>query len=208
MSVSLSLTSLGACATQSVGGIDPNELVRTFTFEMGVDLVGTPDQAWEHFTGDLKPWWDHTFSAEPESLILDARVGGSFYEAFDRRGNGAEHAKVIYAERGKMLRLDGPLGLSGLAVHLVYEIRFSKREGEGSRIDIRVQGMGAVDKELVETLEAVWHHFLVERFEPYLRAQIEGKTAADAAALQERLDNDSSALDLPLPDDLPASEGG
>ena len=119
MSLSVCLASLSACAAPRVGGVDPNEIVRTFTFETGVDLVGTPDEAWEHFTGDLRPWWDHTFSDEPESLILDARVGGSFYEAFDRRGNGAEHANVIYAERGKMLRLDGPLGLSGLAVHMV-----------------------------------------------------------------------------------------
>lgn len=182
---------LVACTSPTGTTIAPDEQVRTFTFEMGVDLPGTPEQAWDHFTGDVKPWWDHTFSEEPAALILDARVGGSFYEAFDRAGNGAEHAKVIFAEKPKKIRMDGPLGLSGLAVHMVYELRFSAREGGGSRIDLRVQGMGSVDDELVETVEAVWKHFLVERFEPYLRAQLEGKAAAEKAAIDERMANET-----------------
>jgi hypothetical protein len=167
------LLPLSGCKGDGSAIFPPDQQVRTFTFEMGVDLVGTPDQAWEHFTGDISPWWDHTFSANPEHLILDARVGGSFYETFDKQGNGAEHAKIIYAERPKMIRMEGPLGLSGLAVHIVYELRFSEREGGGSRIDLRVQGMGSVDDELVKTVEAVWQHFLVEQFEPYLRAQLQ-----------------------------------
>lgn len=178
------MCSSSGCKADGSAIFAPDEQVRTFTFEMGVDLVGTPEQAWAHFTGDISPWWDHTFSPEPEHLILDARVGGSFYEAFDKVGNGAEHAKVIYAERPKMIRMDGPLGLSGLAVHVIYELRFSERQGGGSRIDLRVQGMGSVDDKLVETVEAVWTHFLVEQFEPYLRAQVEnaGRSSASGAA--------------------------
>ncbi len=176
LALALAIPSL-ACQSDGSAVFPADEQVRTFTFEVGVDLAGTPEQAWSHFTGDISPWWDHTFSDQPEHLVLDARVGGSFYETFDKEGNGAEHARVIYAERPKMIRMDGPLGLSGLAVHMVYELRFSEREGGGSRIDLRVQGVGSVDDELVETVKAVWTHFLVERFEPYHRQQVEGVAA-------------------------------
>ena len=136
--LALALASTALACKPGTAIYEPNEQVRTFTFEIGVDLAGTPEQAWEDFTGDISPWWDHTFSETPEHLVLDARVGGSFYETFDKEGNGSEHARIIYAERPKMIRMDGPLGLSGLAVHMVHELRFSEREGGGSRVDLRV----------------------------------------------------------------------
>ncbi len=53
---------------------------------------------------DTNDWWDHSFAENPEKLFIEARPGGGFYEIFDTQGNGARHATVIYAERGKMLR--------------------------------------------------------------------------------------------------------
>lgn len=160
--------SLG-CAKTSAGQADPAP-VRTVTFELEARCPLAADACWEHFTADVGAWWDHTFSEQPHALVLDARVGGSFYESFDATGNGAEHARVIYAQRPQMLRLDGPLGLSGLAVQLVHELRF-EAQGEQTRVALRVQMTGAVDDDTVDAVRGVWAHFLLERYQPYVEAR-------------------------------------
>ena len=90
-----------------------------FKIEQELILPATPNEVFDAVTGDITPWWDHSFSAHPKKLYIEARPGGGFYEIFDDAGNGVQHAVVIYADRGKMLRFTGPLGLSGRAVDCV-----------------------------------------------------------------------------------------
>ncbi len=163
-------------ACRSKGATNPEDLVvRTVTLDAAAMCPATPAECWGWFTQDIHLWWDHTFSESPHALVLDARVGGSFYESFDGKGNGAEHARVIYAQAPEMLRLDGPLGLSGLSVHLVHELRFEAVAGGGTRVQVRTQMTGAVDDEVVGAVRGVWQHFLVERFAPYAEAQAAGE---------------------------------
>jgi len=84
-----------------------------FTIEQEIVLPGSPAEVYDAVTGDITPWWDHYFSATPKRLYVEPRPGGGFYEIFNDAGDGALHATVIYAERGKRLRYTGPLILSG-----------------------------------------------------------------------------------------------
>ena len=34
-------------------------------------VAGTPIQVYDMITGDLKPWWDHTFSDHPKALYVE-----------------------------------------------------------------------------------------------------------------------------------------
>src|SRR5262245_55635462 len=83
-----------------------------FVVEHELVLPGTPEAIYDALTGDVSGWWDHSFSGAPKRLYIEAKPGGGFYEIFDKSGDGAKHAEVITAERGKLLRFVGPLGLS------------------------------------------------------------------------------------------------
>ena len=74
-----------------------------FAFEQELMVPGTPEIVYDAMTGDVSSWWDHTFSGSPERLIFEAKPGGGFIEDFGA-GQGALHATVIYADRGRVLR--------------------------------------------------------------------------------------------------------
>lgn len=142
-----------------------------FIVEQEVVVRGTPEAVFDLFTGDVKPWWDHHFSEDPVELRIEPYPGGRFLERFDHQGNGTEHARVITADRGKLLRFDGPLGFSGHALRMVHTFTFEDA-GEGrTRIEVSVHGTGEMEEAWPEAVDRVWHHFLVEAFKPYADAQ-------------------------------------
>jgi hypothetical protein len=95
-----------------------------FSIEHNLTLPGTPDEIYRAFTENIDKWWDHTFSENPSRFFIEPRPGGGFYEIFDESGDGVLHATVIYAQKGKILRFEGPLGLSGRAIKLVSTLSF------------------------------------------------------------------------------------
>ena len=154
-------TSLGLAAQRGieVGG---------FVVEQEVTVKGTPNVVYDTFTGDIKPWWDHTMSENPLELRIDAFPGGKFYEIFDHSGNGSIHATVIYADRGKMLRFDGPLGFSGKGLRMVHTFTFERAGDDRTRIKVEVHATGELEEGWPDAVDQVWHHFLVEAFKPYM----------------------------------------
>jgi len=146
-----------------------------FSFELDAHVPGTPEDVFDLFTGDVSPWWDHHFSETPVRFEIEPRPGGSFIEVFDAEGNGVEHARVTVAERGKELVFRGPLGFGRLGVHLdfVHRLTFTPR-GEGTDLHLSVHGAGEMEKDWPTTVEGVWKHFLLERFQPYATRELGG----------------------------------
>jgi len=143
-----------------------------FKITQELTLPGSPVIIYDAITGDISGWWDHTFSENPLHFFMEAKPGGRFFEQFDGEGNGVLHATVIAADRGKLLRFDGPLGLAGRAVKMVHTYQFSPVGEDSTRIQLTVSLSGEIEENLAKTVDRVWHHFLVERFKPYI---IEGK---------------------------------
>lgn len=141
---------------------------RVFSFEQSISLPGSPEKVYDAVTGDISPWWDHSFSEKPYRLYIEPKPGGGFYEIFDEAGNGVKHATVIYADRGKLLRFEGPLGLSGMAVTLVCTYKFTATGSDSTLLSLSVHGAGEVPEGIPAIVEGVWHHFLFERLGPYL----------------------------------------
>lgn len=134
-------------------------------------VPGTPEEVYDAFTGDITPWWDHSFSKHPKRIFLDPHPGGAFYELFDDQGNGALHATVIYADRGKRLRFTGPLGYSGFPISMVHTVNFvGVEDGKSTRVTVLVRAAGENKDGWAEGVDGVWHHFLVERFTAYMKA--------------------------------------
>ncbi len=140
-----------------------------YSFSFDVAMPGTPEEVYNAATGDISGWWDHTFSDSPESLYIDALPGGSFREIFDKQGNGANHASVIFAKRGRLLRLHGPLGFSGKAMDGVFTYRFTA-DGENTILGFEGNLAGQITAGEASAVEEVWHHFLEDRLKPYLES--------------------------------------
>jgi uncharacterized protein YndB with AHSA1/START domain len=139
-----------------------------FSFIKEIKLPGSPEEIFEAATGDISGWWDHSFSENPVGFYIEPIPGGGFWEFFDEEGNGVLHATVIAADRGKLLRFDGPLGLAGTAIQLVITYTFEASGGDSTFMKIYVHGAGEVDDSTPVIVEKVWEHFIFERFKPYV----------------------------------------
>jgi hypothetical protein len=83
------------------------------------DVDATPDAIWKRLISP-KDYWskDHSWSGSVAGFTLDPRPGGCFCEAIQDEGSGAkpktlgnvEHMRVIFAQPGKVLRMQGALG--------------------------------------------------------------------------------------------------
>jgi hypothetical protein len=155
---------------QSCSPATDKDQAGTFQFEMNFSYPGDPVFVFDHLTGDISQWWDHSFSAKPYKLFIEPKPGGGFYEIFDESGDGALHATVIYAKRGEMLRMEGPLGLSGQALTLVCTYTLKASDSDGTLLTLNVNGSGEFTPETPELVRQVWEHFLWERFKPYIDA--------------------------------------
>ena len=143
--------------------------MNAFSFELPLRLPGTPEQIFDAATGDITGWWDHSFSKPPKKLYIEPKPGGAFMEIFDDKGNGARHATVILCDRPKMIRFEGPLGLSGSAVQMVHTYAF-EAVGDSTKMTLTVSGAGAIEENIPGIVENVWKHFLIERFKPYVES--------------------------------------
>ena len=172
----ISLSSL-ICLIVLSGCGHPNQSSssKTFQFEMNFTFPGDPEFVFDHLTGDICDWWDHSFSPNPYKLYIEAKPGGGFYEIFDDSGDGAKHASVIYAKRGEMLRMEGPLGLSGQALILVCTYTLKASGIEGTSLTLNVNGAGGYSDDTPDIVKQVWEHFLWEQFNPYIQAAYENR---------------------------------
>ena len=141
-----------------------------FSFNKEVTLPGTPEIIFDAVTGDISDWWDHHMSEHPKELYIEPVPGGGFWEIFDDEGNGVLHARVIYADRGKILRFDGPLGLSGQAIQVVTTYQFEPSGTDSTLFKVSVHAAGEVDEGIPAIVERVWEHFIFEQFVPYIKS--------------------------------------
>jgi hypothetical protein len=137
----------------------------TFAFQDSVRVPGSTEAAFDAFV-DVNAWWDHRFSENPAKFFIEPRAGGGFWELFDEQGNGVRHATVIYVQRPHTLRLEGPLGLSGNAVQMVFTLQFSP-VADSTAVHLDVHAAGEVRPEWPAGVKQVWRHFM-ERYQAHV----------------------------------------
>jgi uncharacterized protein YndB with AHSA1/START domain len=92
-------------------------------------IVAAPAAAWQALLHPER-WWpaDHTWSGVPGNLSLASEAGGCFCERWG--DNSAEHARVVMARPGELLRLRGSLGpLQEMALTGVLTVTLAGKEG-------------------------------------------------------------------------------
>lgn len=89
-----------------------------FVSEHTLVLEAAPARAYQVLTDEVAAWWDaaHSYSGEAANFSLDARAGGCFCEVLPD-GGSVEHMRVVFAQPGRLLRMQGGLGpLQGMGV--------------------------------------------------------------------------------------------
>ena len=142
-----------------------------FEVSLEVQVAGTPAQAFDAFTGDISGWWDRTYTENPKAIYLEPIPGGRFLEVFDDDGNGALHATVIFAQRGKRIRFNGPMGYSGFPITAIHTVDFVENDAN-TRVLFMVRTTGQFKEDWPEAVESIWKHFLIARFKPYMEQVI------------------------------------
>lgn len=118
-----------------------------FTIEATVMVDDTPVSTYRDLIR-VNLWWDpaHTWSGSAGNLKLDARAGGCFCEKL-ADGGSVQHGRVIFAQPGKMLRLQAALGpLQGMAVAGVLTFTLAP-DGPGTRVTLTYRVAGALTME-------------------------------------------------------------
>ena len=154
-------------AVTTVAQAAPAPAVTAHRSEVSITVRGTPAEVYDAMTDEVSGWWDHGFVEKPRSRFIEAKPGGGFYEWFDAGSkNGVLHATVIYANRGKLLRMSGPLGFSGENVNLVVSWTY-EAVGDSTRVTVTSNVSGALEESAPGQVESVWKHFIVDRFKPW-----------------------------------------
>lgn len=115
-----------------------------FRIEATVMVDGTPATTYRNLTR-VGLWWDpaHTWSGAAKNLKLEPKAGGCFCEKL-ADGGSVQHGRVIFAQPGKMLRLQAALGpLQGMAVSGVLTFSLAP-DGPGTRVTMTYLVAGAL----------------------------------------------------------------
>jgi hypothetical protein len=82
-------------------------------------VASTPEEIWKRLLAP-KDWWNkaHSWSGSSAGFYIDAQANGCFCELFQEKGadgkvktvGSVEHMRVIFAQPGKVLRMQGALG--------------------------------------------------------------------------------------------------
>ena len=105
-----------------------------FTSAHSARVAASPEDVWKMLRMPQK-WWakDHSWSGDADNFWMDAQAGGCFCEKLpggEGQHGSVQHARIILARPGEMLRLSGALGpLQGEAVIGKLTIQIKPNDG-------------------------------------------------------------------------------
>ena len=179
------------------------------------EVAAEPDVVWKRLIAP-KSYWSkaHSWSGSSDGFYIDAQAGGCFCELFQEQGadgktkttGSVEHMRVIFAQPGKVLRMQGALGpLQSEAVLGTLTVAMEPlKDGKGTKLSFSYVVGGhmrykvadiapAVDKVLGEQFKS-----LIQPFAP----KVTEATKADGFSLDvERIDDPKAEADGPKDDD-------
>ncbi len=100
-------------------------------------------------------WWssEHTWSGNARNLSIEPKAGGCWCERWP--DGEVEHARVIYIERNKRLRLSGGFGpLQAMPVTAIMDFAITPGK-DGSQIDVSYKVAGPASAALDQLAPAV-----------------------------------------------------
>ncbi len=160
------------------------------------EVTAEPDVVWKRLIAP-KDYWSkaHSWSGSSEGFYIDAQANGCFCELFQEKGadgktkttGSVEHMRVIFAQPGKVLRMQGALGpLQSEAVLGTLTVAIEPlKEGGGSKLSFSYVVGGYMRYKTSEIAPAV-DTVLGEQFKSLIApfaAKVGAETKADGFSL-------------------------
>ena len=164
------------------------------------EVSATPDVIWKRLIAP-KDYWSkgHSWSGSSAGFYIDAQAGGCFCELFQEKGadgktrttGSVEHMRVIFAQPGKVLRMQGALGpLQSEAVLGTLTVAMEPlKDGKGTKLSFSYVVGGHMRYKVAEIAPAV-DNVLGEQFKALIEP-FAPKTPAEANVDGFLLDVDS-----------------
>ncbi|HLV00686.1 MAG TPA: SRPBCC domain-containing protein [Acidobacteriota bacterium] len=131
----------------SLGGTSLGEVLyardQGFGVKYSVEISRSPAAVYEALVNAVASWWDssHTFSGDSRNLSIEGVAGGCFCER-TKEGLSVQHAQVLFARPGHMLRMKGALGpLQELSVDGILTIQLIAGESK-TRLELTYRVAG------------------------------------------------------------------
>ncbi len=197
-----------SCATPAVAEVK-SQSDAGFIVGHTTEVLAKPDEVWKRLTLP-KEWWNpqHSWFGNAAGFYIDAQAGGCFCETKQEKGpNGessirgsVEHMRVIFAEPGKVLRMQGALGpLQSEAVMGTLTVAMEPlKDGAGTRLSFNYTVGGYMRFPMVKMAPAV-DAMLGDQFQRLTKPL--GKVVATEAKAEEEWKIDLEKLEDPKPED-------
>ena len=179
------------------------------------EVAAEPDVIWKRLIAPKNYWSKaHSWSGSSDGFYIDAQAGGCFCELFQEKGadgktkttGSVEHMRVIFAQPGKVLRMQGALGpLQSEAVLGTLTVAMEpSKDGKGTKLSFSYVVGGHMRYKVVDIAPAV-DKVLGEQFksliQPFAPKVIEA-TKADGFSLDaEKLGDIKAEADQPAASD-------
>ncbi len=180
-------------------------------------VSATPDEIWKRLLAP-KNWWNkaHSWSGSSDGFYIDAQANGCFCELFQEKGadgklktvGSVEHMRVIFAQPGKVLRMQGALGpLQSEAVIGTLTVAMEPAKDPAiTKVSFSYVVGGYMRYKVAEIAPAV-DNVLGEQFknmlEPFARAGA-GEAKTDGFSLDVDALKDAKTDDVALPENSAA----
>ena len=185
------------------------------------EVATEPDVVWKRLIAP-KSYWSkaHSWSGSSDGFYIDAQAGGCFCELFQEQGadgktkttGSVEHMRVIFAQPGKVLRMQGALGpLQSEAVLGTLTVAMEVlKDGKGTKLSFSYVVGGHMRYKVADIAPAV-DKVLGEQFksliQPFALKVIEA-TKADGFSLDvEKIDVPKTEADGPKAGDEKSESG-
>ncbi|MEP7350717.1 MAG: hypothetical protein ABI668_12325 [Sphingorhabdus sp.] len=181
------------------------------------EVPAEPGVIWKRLIAP-RDWWNkaHSWSGATTGFYIDAQAGGCFCELFQETGadgkikttGSVEHMRVIFAQPGKVLRMQGALGpLQSEAMLGTLTVAMEPlKDGKGTKISLAYNVGGYMRYKVADIAPAV-DKVLADQFkrltEPYA-PKVGQQPTADGFSLDVEKFEDPVAVDETAPAGEPA----
>ena len=183
-------------------------------------VQGSTDEIWKRLVAP-KDWWNksHSWSGSTDGFYIDAQANGCFCELFQEKGpdgklktvGSVEHMRVIFAQPGKVLRMQGGLGpLQSEAVTGTLTVAMEpSKDGQETKISFSYVVGGYMRYKVSEIAPAV-DNVLGDQFrrllKPYVPVSDDAESAKGFSLDVEKLEDDAPVVEDAKTED-PKDEG-
>ena len=174
------------------------------------EVSAEPDVIWKRLIAPKNYWSKaHSWSGSSEGFYIDAQANGCFCEMFQEKGadgktkttGSVEHMRVIFAQPGKVLRMQGALGpLQSEAVLGTLTVAIEPlKGGDGSKLSFSYVVGGYMRYKTTEIAPAV---------DKVLGEQFKSLISPYTAKIGDEAKVGGFSLDVEKLDPVPASDAG